>query len=400
MKTNESSKVNPLATKRQRIYIFDCNVQPKEVDLTSLGQAEITFGRDAGNDIVLFSHLASRRHGKLTSENGQLCVTDLGSTNGIIYHDNEVTEVKVDKDDFIRIDDGIETVSEGVLIIFATDEYSDTWESISTGEWGSEYDLNLISPGFDASIQRSGNLFYLNAQGSDLYINKKKVSGRVVLHEKDVIAFSNIRIVFTSTALYTNRLKTETVLDVPSPIQEKTLGNAIVEIEMENLQEDDHSDGAAPGLAQESPSVVNDWLSDNISESVHDEPLQQDAQPNTFSPNGYASTTSKIGGLRNFLASDVGYYVLSIIIAIIIWGIAVALWTSQGELALIVILACAIFGWQALNRIQPAMFIWMPWIGWIIYLCIKFFLSAMIGLFVAPFKIGKAIAGVISGSMM
>lgn len=116
--------------------------------------------------------------------------------------------------------------------------------------------------------------------------------------------------------------------------------------------------------------------------------------------NSGSSATSSGGELRSFFASDVGYYVLSFAITIIIWGIAVALWTSQGELALIVILACAIFGWQALNRIQPAMFIWMPWIGWIIYIFVKFILSAMIGLFVAPFKIGKLIAGAISGSMM
>ena len=400
MKTNDSNEVYPLKTMEQRIYIFDSNVYPKEVNLASLGQAEISFGRDSSNDIVLHSHLTSRRHGKITCVNERWCITDLGSTNGMIYDGDDVTEAVVGTDDFIRIDDGVETVPDGVLFVFASDEYADTWESISSGEWGSEYNLNLISSGFDASIERYGDLFYLNVQSSNLYINKKKTSGRVVLHEKDVIAFSNIRMVFTSTALYTNRLKTETVSDAPSPLQEKPIGSAIFEIEAENLQEEDHSDSAAPGLDQETPPVVNDWKSDNISESIHDEPLQQDAQPNTFSPNGYASTTSKVGGLRNFLVSDVGYYVLSIVIAIIIWGIAVALWTSQGELALIVIFACAVFGWQALNRIQPAMFIWMSWTGWIIYFCVKFILSAIIGLFVAPFKIGKLIAGAISGSMM
>ena len=405
MKTNESSKVNPLATKRQRIYIFDCNVQPKEVDLTSLGQADITFGRDAGNDIVLFSHLASRRHGKLTSENGQLCVTDFGSTNGLIYDGDDVIKAVVGKDDFIRIDDGVETIPDGVLIIFASDEYADTWESVSSGEWSSEYNLNRISPNIDATIERSGDLFYLNVQNSDLYINKKVASGRIVLHEKDVIACNDVRLVFTSNALYVNRLNVNAVTDSKLMIKPSTINNSVEENSKDILISANYEENPL-NFAQGSLPVENEdesYDSDFIAEPVNKKPIQQAVQHENNQPNLYQNdNTSAISdsGLRNFFASNAGYYVLSFVIAIIIWGIAVALWTSQGELALIVILACAIFGWQALNRIQPAMFIWMSWTGWIIYFCVKFILSAMIGLFVAPFKIGKLIAGAISGAMM
>lgn len=184
MDFNETVRVRPQSNKGQRIYIFDSNSHPKEVNLTSLGKTEIAFGRDVSNDIVLSSRLASRQHGKLSYLDEQWRVTDLGSTNGIIYHNDEITESKVEKDDFIRIDNAVETVDNGILIIFATDEYSDTWESISAEEWGSEYSLNLISPKIDAAIEQSGNLFYLNVQNPNLYINKKAVSGRVILHEK------------------------------------------------------------------------------------------------------------------------------------------------------------------------------------------------------------------------
>jgi len=50
---------------------------------------------------------------------------------------------------------------------------------------------------------------------------------------------------------------------------------------------------------------------------------------------------------------------------------------------------CIPCGWRALNRIQPAMFIWMPLMGWILYLFIKLILSCLVGLFVAPYVIRK-----------
>ena len=66
-------------------------------------------------------------------------------------------------------------------------------------------------------------------------------------------------------------------------------------------------------------------------------------------------------------------------------------------LGAIVALVCAVFGWQALNRFTPDMFIWMPIIGWINYIIIKFIISYFIGLFVAPYLIGSRIADSIEG---
>ena len=75
---------------------------------------------------------------------------------------------------------------------------------------------------------------------------------------------------------------------------------------------------------------------------------------------------------KNFLASTAGYYTLSIILAIILWGIIFALWTSATEAGVVVMVICAIFGWIALNKVQPSMFLWMSWVGWIIYFVLKF----------------------------
>ena len=59
----------------------------------------------------------------------------------------------------------------------------------------------------------------------------------------------------------------------------------------------------------------------------------------------------------------------------------------------------AYFGWKMLNRIQPAMFIWMPLIGWAIYFAVKFILSALIGAFVAPVVIAKKIFYMVNRSL-
>jgi len=50
-----------------------------------------------------------------------------------------------------------------------------------------------------------------------------------------------------------------------------------------------------------------------------------------------------------------------------------------------------LFWMEGTNKIQPTMFLWMLLMGWLVYFLIKFFLSAVVGLFVAPFVIGKFI---------
>ncbi len=88
--------------------------------------------------------------------------------------------------------------------------------------------------------------------------------------------------------------------------------------------------------------------------------------------------------------------IITAISCIVIWGITFAAVMSESDFGLIVLVICAIFGWQALNKIQPSMFLWMSWVGWLIYFFIKFMISAVIGVFVAPFVIGRKLGGVIS----
>ena len=85
-------------------------------------------------------------------------------------------------------------------------------------------------------------------------------------------------------------------------------------------------------------------------------------------------------------------FLITALLYVAIWGIAYTLWMTAGNTSVIVIAICAFFGWRALSRIQPAMFLWMSWTGWFVYIFVKFFLSAVIGLFVTPWVISKWIS--------
>lgn len=104
--------------------------------------------------------------------------------------------------------------------------------------------------------------------------------------------------------------------------------------------------------------------------------------------------------LKLFLASSGGKIVLTVIFAVIIYGIMFAVTATGSEyIALVLCAVCGYFGWQSLSRIQPSMFLWMNIAGWLIYFFIKGVLSLLVGIFVAPFVIGKKISNLIAGSL-
>lgn len=54
-----------------------------------------------------------------------------------------------------------------------------------------------------------------------------------------------------------------------------------------------------------------------------------------------------------------------------------------------ILLAGIPYGWAILNSITPSMFLWMSWVGWLIYFFIKLLLAYAIGLVALPIKIIK-----------
>lgn len=45
-----------------------------------------------------------------------------------------------------------------------------------------------------------------------------------------------------------------------------------------------------------------------------------------------------------------------------------------------VLLAGIPYGWSLLNKITPSMFLWLSWVGWLIYILIKLILSYVVGI--------------------
>ncbi len=106
-------------------------------------------------------------------------------------------------------------------------------------------------------------------------------------------------------------------------------------------------------------------------------------------------------GFKEFLCSGLGKAVMIIVFYCIIFGILGIAASIDGTEIIggIVGIICAFFGWKALDKIQPRIFLFMPLIGWVIYVAVKGTLSIFIGVFVAPFVIAKKVAELVQSKL-
>lgn len=201
------------------VTIFDGTNAPQIINLNQFGKGFVYFGRDPKNDIVLKSHLVSGQHGRFVYQGGAWIMEDKAayqspSTNGLIYNNASIVSRIVTEGDFIRIDDGIETISEGVLFVFSSAESDNKWLTCPIAQMnqitiGRDKTCNLVLPHVSVSkiharILREPTGFYLVDNGSTngVIINNRRVSGKIRLHEKDVIVITNTKLIFTSNAIY------------------------------------------------------------------------------------------------------------------------------------------------------------------------------------------------------
>lgn len=202
------------------ITVFDGNAEPRAIRLDSLGKDRITFGHSNYNDIVLSSPLVSREHGRFSFWNGQWIIEDKAvygdkpSTNGLIYNDASIVSRPLSDGDFIRIDDGVETIAEGVLFVFSSAESENKWQTLRfTGKpeisIGRDIGCDVVLPHisvskFHARIVFEQGRYYILDNGSTngVIVNNKRVFGKQLLHEKDVIVITNSKLIFTSAALH------------------------------------------------------------------------------------------------------------------------------------------------------------------------------------------------------
>ena len=191
------------------VTVIDGAKSPRRIDLRDFHKSVITFGRGEHNDIVFESNIASRRHGQFKIQGGCCLIEDSGSTNGLLFDGKLIKSRALANGDMIRIDDGIETTSLGILLIFSQGDETEVWrdfpladrDAVSVGRDPScDITLSHISVSkFHANITRSGSEFFIQDSRSTngIIINGKKIAGKQQLHEKDVIIITNSKLIFT-----------------------------------------------------------------------------------------------------------------------------------------------------------------------------------------------------------
>lgn len=103
-------------------------------------------------------------------------------------------------------------------------------------------------------------------------------------------------------------------------------------------------------------------------------------------------------GFKNFLCSKLGRAGMIVFFYGIIFGLTMLLtniFSNSEIVGVVMAVFFGYFGWQALTRITPSIFLVMPIGGWLLYFLIKGVLSFLIGIFVAPFVISKKIVAAI-----
>ncbi len=202
------------------VTIFDGSETPHTVNLSEYGKNFIYFGRDPKNDIILSSHLVSAEHGRFVYKNAawvmedKAAYKDSGSTNGLIYNNAAITSRVISDGDFIRIDDGVETVSEGVLFVFSSADSDNKWQTLPLTNKaeiciGRDNTCQLVLPHISVSkchakILRESDGYYIidNDSTNGVIVNNRPISGKVKLHEKDVIVITNSKLIFSSKAIF------------------------------------------------------------------------------------------------------------------------------------------------------------------------------------------------------
>lgn len=201
------------------VTIFDGRESPMVLSLNGEREA-LYFGRGAENDIVLHSPLVSMTHGRFVRRRGQWFVEDRAvygdkpSTNGLIFNDASIYSRKLSDGDLIRIDNGRESIPDGVLFLVSRSSSENKWRRVSLAEKkeyliGRSKDCDIILPHISVSkhhariVQDGRRRMIVDEQSTNgVLVNGIQVNGRQELHEKDVIVITNSKLIYTSSCLF------------------------------------------------------------------------------------------------------------------------------------------------------------------------------------------------------
>jgi len=223
-----------------RLSIVDGAGVPMEVDLAVFNKPVVTFGREAGNDIQLSSTYVSRKHGRIRITNGRCIIEDLRSRNGLIFNGESIHSRLLEEGDTIRIDDGVETTTDGVLMVFSYQDDEVDWKTFDlTGRLetsiGRDSSCDVVLDHVSVSkthakIVLKDGLYYLIDAGSTngVMVNGSKIGGRVQLHEKDLILITNSQLIFNNGRLSYCCFKRGISVDAQGVVKQVDKGRKVI----------------------------------------------------------------------------------------------------------------------------------------------------------------------------
>ncbi len=234
-KTSRFSAVTSTSESVQ-VTVFDAQNPPYTISLNELNKSVVTFGRADDSDITLSSRLVSRKHGQFSNIGGHWFIEDGQSTNGLIYNNKSISRKEISDGDFIRIDDGIEALSEGVLFVVSCENSENKWNTVSLDGMskitiGRGEDNTIALPHVSVSkhhavIIKENDNFYIfdHSSTNGVVVNGKHITEREQLHEKDVITITNTKLIFTKSAISYCQYKTGITVDASDVVIKRGKG--------------------------------------------------------------------------------------------------------------------------------------------------------------------------------
>lgn len=208
---NEEKNTN---AKYDIITVFDGMDAPVQYDLSAFRKNIIKFGRDVSCDIKLKSKIVSREHGYFILDEHGVTVEDAKSLNGIILNGVGIRRSVFREGDILRIDDALQSIKEGVLILLSAENNQSDWKyyslagrnSVSIGR-RPDCSINLRHVGVSklhATIRKDGAGYSITDEKSTngVFVNGQRIYGTRKLEEKDIILITNTKLIFTSSGLF------------------------------------------------------------------------------------------------------------------------------------------------------------------------------------------------------
>lgn len=220
------------------LVIIDGQGYIQEIPVGRLPEERLYVGRsplrkDGGiNQIVIPSPIVSTSHGKFKIAGNEIMYADLGSTNGTILESDGYQQILYGNREYVRLHVGsilrIQPRNgpspNSVLIFLRDDSEAGTWRKFALlgrktriGR-DMENDIVLSHPSvsrFHAEIlSDDSGKFTLSDNGSrnGVFLNGRRIQGRAVLQEKDVIRIANHVLIFTHGVIfYKNRAQGITI---------------------------------------------------------------------------------------------------------------------------------------------------------------------------------------------